>query len=235
MGNDATATATLWASWSTAATSSACFAEAFVYLGSLLHRCLSDNQVADARIKKGPLVFGALRSGVFGSANVPGRLKRKLYMGGVLAVLTCDCGSWCLTKAAVKLLSSWQNKRVREMYRVAIRQTYVHQNLLQDPPATHGRVRARELPDEPRVSLGRERRAHAQEPPLGDSGALVGAGAAHHRGGRDDIPYGRFPGRYLKRPDLLLALTEWAPIAQRRADWRKRVTQPPLAIGKSVI
>ena len=32
------------------------------------------------------------------------------------------------------------------------------------PQATHGRVRAQALPNEPHVSLGRARRVHAQEP-----------------------------------------------------------------------
>ena len=37
------------------------FTESFVYLGSLLHRDLSDHHDVDARIKKASKAFGALR------------------------------------------------------------------------------------------------------------------------------------------------------------------------------
>ena len=35
----------------------------------------------------------------------------------------------------------------------------------------------------------------------------------------------------LGRFDFPLAYTEWETIAKKCADWRKRVTQPPFAIG----
>ena len=102
------------------------FTESFVYLGSLLHRDLSDHHDVEARIKKASMAFGALRDRFFGSRDVPERLKGKVYAGGVLAVLLYGCESWCLTAASIRRLSSWHNKRVREMCRVTMFQTYVH-------------------------------------------------------------------------------------------------------------
>jgi len=95
------------------------FTEPLVYLGSLLHYDLSDHHDAEARIKKAPQALGAMRSKIFGSADIPGRLKGKVYTGGVLAVLLYGCGS-CLTAESVRRLSNWHNKRVREMCRVTI-------------------------------------------------------------------------------------------------------------------
>ena len=63
------------------------FTESSVYLGSLLHRGLSDHHDVEARIKKASMAFGALRDRFFGSRDVPERLKGKVYAGGVLAVL----------------------------------------------------------------------------------------------------------------------------------------------------
>ena len=54
------------------------------------------------------------------------RLKGKVYAGGVLAVLLYGCESWCLTAESVRRLSNWHNKRVREMCRVTMCQTFVH-------------------------------------------------------------------------------------------------------------
>ena len=63
------------------------FTESFVYLGSLLHYDLSDHHDVEARIKTASKAFGAMRSKIFGSADIPERLKGKVYAGGVLAVL----------------------------------------------------------------------------------------------------------------------------------------------------
>ena len=61
-----------------------------------------------------------------GSKDVPERLKGKIYAGGVLAVLLYGCESWCLTAESIKRLSRWHNKRLREMCRVTMCQTFVH-------------------------------------------------------------------------------------------------------------
>ena len=94
------------------------FTQSFVYLGSLLHCDLSDHHDVNARIKKASAAFGALRDCLFGSKNVPERLKGKVYAGGVLAVLLYGFVSWCLTADSIKRLSRWHNKRIREMCRV---------------------------------------------------------------------------------------------------------------------
>ena len=49
------------------------------------------------------------------------------------------------------------------------------------------------------------------------------------------MTYGRSLKRHFKRFAPPLAYTEWAHIAQNRADWQKRVAQPPFAIGKPYV
>ena len=46
------------------------------------------------------------------------------------------------------------------------------------------------------------------------------------------MAYGRSLERDLKRFGLPLAYIEWAPIANCRANWHKRATQPPFPIEK---
>ena len=82
--------------------------------------------IVEARIKKASQAFGAFRSKIYGSADIPERLKGKVYAGGVLAVLLYGCESWCLTAESVRRLSNWHNKRIREMCRVTMCQTFVH-------------------------------------------------------------------------------------------------------------
>jgi hypothetical protein len=73
------------------------FTEPLVYLDSLLHCDLPDHHGVEARNKKAPRVLGAMRCKIYGSADTPERLKRKIHAGGVLAVLLCGCESWGLT------------------------------------------------------------------------------------------------------------------------------------------
>ena len=47
------------------------FTESFVYLGSLLHYDLSDHHDVEARLKKASQAFGALRSKIFSSRDIP--------------------------------------------------------------------------------------------------------------------------------------------------------------------
>ena len=68
-----------------------------------------------------------MRSMIFGSADIPEQAKGKVYAGGVLAVLLYGCESWCLTAESVRRLSNWHNKRIREMCRVAMCQTFKSQ------------------------------------------------------------------------------------------------------------
>ena len=89
------------------------------------HYDLSDHHDVEARLKKAPQAFGALRSKIFSSRDIPERLKGKVYAGGVLAVLLYGCESWCLTAESVRRLANWHNKRIREMCRVTTPQTQV--------------------------------------------------------------------------------------------------------------
>jgi hypothetical protein len=56
--------------------------------------------------------------------------------------------------------------------------------------------------------------------------------------GGQEMTYGRSLERHLTHFGILdaggapLAFTDWAPLAQDRAGWRKLVTKPPFAIGK---
>ena len=59
----------------------------------------------------------------------PRAAQGKVYAGGILATLLYGYESWCLTAELVRRLSNWQNKRIREMYRVAMCSTFVqHQS-----------------------------------------------------------------------------------------------------------
>jgi len=103
------------------------FTQSFVYLGSLLHRDLSDHHDVDVRIKKAFKAFGAPRDHFFSTREVSERLKGKIYSGGILAVLPYVCGSWCLTAEPISRLRNWHNKRIHEMCRVTMCQSFVHQ------------------------------------------------------------------------------------------------------------
>ena len=50
------------------------------------HTSDKDHHDVEARIKTASMAFGALRGRFFGSRNVPGRLKSKIYAGGVRVV-----------------------------------------------------------------------------------------------------------------------------------------------------
>ena len=41
-----------------------------------------------------------MRSKIYGSADIPERLKEKVYAGSVLAVLLYSCKSWCLSSSS---------------------------------------------------------------------------------------------------------------------------------------
>ncbi len=69
------------------------FTESFVYLGSLLHYDLSDHHDIEVRLKKASQAFGALRTKIFSSRDIPERLKGKVHAGGILEVLLCGCES----------------------------------------------------------------------------------------------------------------------------------------------
>ena len=52
--------------------------------------------------------------------------------------------------------------------------------------------------------------------------------------GRNGV-YGRSLQRHLAHFNLPAAFTEWAPLAQDRAGWRKLVTEPPFKLGKPCV
>ena len=206
------------------------FTEKFVYLGSLLHRDLTDKHDVDARIKKASQAFGALRDKIFSSASVPERLKGKLYAGGVLSVLLYGCESWCLTEASVSRLSSWHNKRIREMCRVTMRQTYIHRISSRSLQQRTGVFELEHyLASRTLLWVGHVARMPKSRLP---KRLMLSWVRAPRVAGGQEMTYGRSLERHLKRFSLPLAYTEWAGIAQNRVDWHKRVTKPPFTIGK---
>jgi hypothetical protein len=212
------------------------FTKFFVYLGSTLASDLSDHHDVNARLKKASKAFGALRDRVFSSRDVPERLKGKVYAGGVLAVLLYGCESWCLTAASVKRLALWHNKRVREMCRVTMCQTFVHRITSASLQKRTG-VFALEHYLASRTLLWAGHVARMPKSRLPKRLMLSWVHEPRVAGGQE-MTYGRSLERHLTHFGLLdadgapLAFTDWAPLAQDRAGWRKLVTKPPFAIGK---
>ena len=209
------------------------FTKSFVYLGSLLHSDLSDDHDVEARIKKASKAFGALRDRFFSSKAVPERLKGKVYAGGVLAVLLYGCESWCLTAESLNKLSMWHNKRIREMCRVTMCQTFVHRITskslqqrtgvfeLQHYVASRTLLWAGHVARMPKSRLPKRLLlSWVQEPRVS---------------GGQEMTYGRSLARHLQYFDLPLAFTDWAPLAQKRTQWHKLVTKAPFEIGKPFV
>jgi exonuclease III len=209
------------------------FAESFVYLGSLLHCDLSDHHDVEARIKKASQAFGALRSKIFGSADIPERLKGKVYSGGVLAVLLYGCESWCLKAESVRRLSNWHNKRVREMCRVTMCQTFVHRITSESLQKRTG-VFSLEHYLASRTLLWAGHVARMPKNRLPKRLMLSWVQEPRVAGGQE-VTYGRSLQRHLNHFDLPTVFTEWAHLAQDRAGWHTLVTTPPFAIGKPFV
>ena len=206
------------------------FTESFVYLGSTLHRDLSDHRDVDYRIKKASQAFGALRDHFFGSADVPERLKGKVYAAGVLAVLLYGCESWCLTAEMIQKLSRWHNKRIREMCRVTMCQTFVYRITSKSLQHRTGLFEIQHYLAS-RTLLWAGHVARMPKHRLPKRLVLSWVSTPRVTGGQE-MTYGRSLERHLKRFDLPLTFTEWASLAQDRAGWHKRVTHPPFEIGK---
>jgi hypothetical protein len=209
------------------------FTESFVYLGSLLHCDLSDHHDVEARIKKASQAFGALRSKIFGSADIPERLKGKVYSGGVLAVLLYGCESWCLKAESVRRLSNWHNKRVREMCRVTMCQTFVHRITSESLQKRTG-VFSLEHYLASRTLLWAGHVARMPKNRLPKRLMLSWVQEPRVAGGQE-VTYGRSLQRHLNHFDLPTVFTEWAHLAQDRAGWHTLVTTPPFAIGKPFV
>ena len=197
------------------------FTQSFVYLGSLLHCDLSDHHDVDARIKKAAQAFGALRDRVFSSRDVPERLKGRVYAGGVLAVLLYGCESWCLTAEAITRLRNWHNKRIREMCRVTMFQTFVHQITSVSLQKRTGVFSLEHyLASRTLLWAGHVARMPKNRSPK----RLMLSWVPEPRiAGGQEMTYGRSLERHLKhfgqaRTDgSALAFTEWATLAQDRA------------------
>eukprot|EP00614_Pseudopedinella_elastica_P038334 CAMPEP_0181268260 /NCGR_PEP_ID=MMETSP1097-20121128/5410_1 /TAXON_ID=35684 /ORGANISM="Pseudopedinella elastica, Strain CCMP716" /LENGTH=269 /DNA_ID=CAMNT_0023367885 /DNA_START=133 /DNA_END=939 /DNA_ORIENTATION=- len=192
-----------------------------------------DHHDVEARIKKASMAFGALRDRFFGSRDVPERLKGKVYAGGVLAVLLYGCESWCLTAASIRRLSSWHNKRVREMCRVTMCQTYVHRITSKSLQQRTGVFELQHyLASRTLLWAGHVARMPKSRLP---KRLLLSWVRTPRVAGGQEITFGRSLERHLEHFDLPTTFTEWATLAQDRAAWHKLVTHPPFAIGKPFV
>jgi hypothetical protein len=209
------------------------FTESFVYLGSLLHYDLSDHHDVEARLKKASQAFGALRSKIFSSRDIPERLKGKVYAGGVLAVLLYGCESWCLTAESVQRLANWHNKRIREMCRVTMLQTHVYRITSESLQKRTGVFSLEHyLASRTLLWAGHVARMHKNRLPK----RLMLSWIPEPRvAGGQEMTYGRSLQRHLGHFNLPTAFTEWAPLAQDRAGWHKLVTEPPFKLGKPFV
>jgi hypothetical protein len=209
------------------------FTESFVYLGSLLHYDLSDHHDVEARLKKASQAFGALRSKIFSSRDIPERLKGKVYAGGVLAVLLYGCESWCLTAESVRRLANWHNKRVREMCRVTMLQTYVYRITSESLQQRTGVFSLEHyLASRTLLWAGHVARMHKNRLPK----RLMLSWIPEPRvAGGQEMTYGRSLQRHLAHFNLPAAFIEWAPLAQDRAGWHQLVTEPPFKLGKPYV
>ena len=211
------------------------FTESFVYLGSLLHRDLSDHHDVDARIKKASKAFGALRDRVFSTRDVSERLIGKIYSGGVLAVLLYGCESWCLTAESISRLRNWHNKRIREMCRVTMCQSFVHQISSASLQKRTG-VFSIEHYLASRTLLWAGHVARMPKSRLPKRLMLSWVHEPRIEGGQE-MTYGRSLERHLKYFGLVddggkvISFSEWATLAQDRAGWLKLVTKVPFDIG----
>ena len=196
----------------------------FTYLGSMIHCSLSDSHDVANRIRKASAAFGALRETIFGTKYVPLQAKAALYSSGVLSVLLYGCESWCLTqKGMLTPLRNWHNKRIREMCRVTMHQVelygitsvelqkrigiwdldyYVGRRTLQWVGHV-ARMDKSRLPRRLLTAWVREPR-----PEFGQ-----------------EMSYGRSLERWLKLFGLPLRYTEWATLAQDRAEWARLITR----------
>ena len=179
------------------------------------------------------MAFGALRDRVFSSRDVSGRLKGRLYQGGVLAVLLYGCKSWCFKAENTTLLRNWHNKRIREMCRVTMCQTYVHRiTSVSFQKRTGVFSLAHYLASRTLLWAGHVARMTKNRAPK--RLMLSWVGEPRIAGGQE-MTYGRSLGRHLKHAGLehadgsALAFTEWATLAQDRTGFdigQPHVRQP---------
>ena len=147
----------------------------------------------------------------------------------VLAVLLYGCESCCLTEESVRRLSNWHNKRVREMCRVTMCQTFVHRITSESLQKRTG-VFSLEHYLASRTLLRAGHVARMPKNRLPKRLMLSWIREPRVAGGQE-MTY----GRSLQRFGLPTVFTEWAHLARDRAGWHKRVTTPPFAIGRPFV
>ena len=101
-------------------------------------------------------------------------------------MLLYGCESWCLTAESVSRLRNWHNKRIREMCRVTMCQSFVHQISAVSLQKRMG-VFSIEYCLASRTTLGWSRRTHAQEPATKKAHAFVGTRTEDSERSRDDL------------------------------------------------
>ena len=95
----------------------------FKYLGSIIHYSLTSHADVMARIDSASRAFGALRDCVFANKRVKPKIKGKIYMVLILALLLYGSECWSLTAGLLNKLRSFHRRCVRKMCRITIAQT----------------------------------------------------------------------------------------------------------------
>ena len=130
-------------------------------------------------------------------------------------------------------LRNWHNKRIREMCRVTMCQTFVHSITSR---SLQQRTGVFELPHylASRTLLWAGHVARMPKSRLPKRLMLSWVREPRLAGGQE-MTYGRSLERHLEHFDISTTFTEWATLAQDRAAWHKLVTKPPFAIGKPFV
>ena len=130
-------------------------------------------------------------------------------------------------------LANWHNKRVREMCRVTMLQTHIYLITSESLQKRTGVFSLEHyLASRTLLWAGHVARMHKNRLPK----RLMLSWIPEPRvAGGQEMTYGRSLQRHLAHFNLPAAFTEWAPLAQDRAGWRKLVTEPPFKLGKPCV
>ena len=135
-----------------------------------------------------------------------------------------------VTAASLNKLCLWHNKRIREMCRVTMCQTFVHRITSKSLQQRTG-VFDLQYYVASRTLLWAGHVARMPKSRLPKRLMLSWVHEPHISGG-EEMNFGRSLARHLEHFDLPLAFTEWATLAQDRALWHRLATKTPFAIGK---
>ena len=198
------------------------FCTEFKYLGSIIHYSLTSHADVMARIDSASRAFGALRDCVFANKRVKPKIKGKIYMVLILALLLYGSECWSLTAGLLNKLRSFHRRCVRKMCRITIAQTMRHRIPTCDllwrldiKPLDHY-FNSRLL-----RWAGHLARMETHRLPRK---LLTGWVAHPRRCGGQELNWGRSLKKALKSKNFPDDFYSWSEIAQDRTTWRARHT-----------